>query len=233
MLEAVLFDLYETLITEFDPKWTPQPTTAERLGVDQRAFRAAWQKAQPGRFTGEFPDYPSALRYVCDAIGEEPEEAILQQLIQEKVALKERPLLDVEDVILEMLRGLRAAGLKVGLISNCAPGEVAAWERSPLASLIDRPVFSYEAGLMKPAAEIYRLACRELDVDPGRAAFVGDGGSDELSGAADAGLRPFWASWFIDCWPEWRQARDVYKRAREWPRLKAPGEVVELTQINM
>lgn len=155
MLDAVFFDLYETLITEFDPKWTPQPTTAERLGVDQQAFRAAWQEAQPGRFTGEFPDYPSALRYVCDVIGEEPDEAVLQQLIQEKVALKERPLLDVEDVILEMLRGLRAAGLKVGLISNCAPGEVAAWERSPLASLIDRPVFSYEAGLMKPAAEIY------------------------------------------------------------------------------
>ena len=81
---------------------------------------------------------------------------------------------------------------------------------------------------MKPSAEIYHLGCRELGVDPSRALFVGDGGSDELAGAANAGLRPYWASWFIDRWPEWRQARDVYERAREWPRLKTPAEVVEL-----
>ena len=79
---------------------------------------------------------------------------------------------------------------------------------------------------MKPDSEIYRLGCRELDVDLGRAMFVGDGGSDELSGAAEAGLRPYWASWFIDRWPEWRQSQDVYTRAQKWPRLKSPAEVV-------
>jgi hypothetical protein len=46
VLEAVFIDLYETLITEFDPHWKPMPSTAERLGVDQRAFRAAWTEAQ-------------------------------------------------------------------------------------------------------------------------------------------------------------------------------------------
>ena len=81
---------------------------------------------------------------------------------------------------------------------------------------------------MKPSAEIYHLGCRELEVEPGHAVFIGDGGSDELSGAAEAGLTPYWASWFVDKWPEWRQNRDVYVRAREWPRLSTPGEVVEL-----
>lgn len=137
-------------------------------------------------------------------------------------------MLDIDDAILEMVRAPLAAGLKVGLISNCVPGDVADWERSPLAPLIEKPVFSYEAGLMKPDSEIYHLGCRELGVDPERAAFIGDGGSDELHGAAKAGLRPYWASWFIDRWPESRQAQDVYKRAREWPRLKSPGDVVEL-----
>lgn len=228
MLEAVFFDLYETLITEFDPHWEPQPSTAERLGVDPRAFRAAWQEAQDARFTGAFPDYPSALRFVCDVIGEKPDEAVLQELIREKAALKARPFLDVEDAIIDMLRGLKAAGVKVGLISNCSPGEVAAWDRCSLAPFFDQVVFSYEAGCMKPSVEIYHVGCRQLDVEPARAAFIGDGGSDELAGAAGAGLRPYWASWFIDRWPEWRQARDVYVRAREWPRLKSPGEVVEL-----
>ncbi len=226
MIEAVFFDLYETLVTEFDPHWTPRPSTAERLGVDQRAFGAAWQDAQDARFTGAFPDYDSFLRFLCDVVGEKPDEAILQELILEDVAHKERLFLDVESAILRMLRGLRAAGLKVGLISNCAPGDVAVWERSPLASLIDSPVFSYEAGLKKPDSEIYRLGCRKLDVDPGCAAFVGDGGSDELSGAAEAELHPYWASWFIDCWPEWRQNQDIYRRAQKWPRLKSPSDVL-------
>jgi hypothetical protein len=29
VLQAVLFDLYETLITGFDPHWTPSPSTAD------------------------------------------------------------------------------------------------------------------------------------------------------------------------------------------------------------
>ena len=228
MLEAVFFDLYETLITEFDPQWKPQPSTAERLGLDQQAFRSAWREAQDARFTGAFPDYGSALRFVCDVIGEKPDEAVLQELIQEKAALKARPFLAIEDAILEMLGSLRAAGVKVGLISNCSPGEAAAWDQCSLAPFFDRVVFSYEAGCMKPSAEIYHLGCRELDVDPNRTIFVGDGGSDELAGAANAGLTPYWASWFIDRWPEWRQAQDVYVRAKEWPRLRTPAEVVEV-----
>ena len=231
VLEAVFFDLYETLITEFDPHWKPMPSTAERLGVDQRTFRSAWTEAQDARFTGAFPDYPSALRFVCDVIGEQPDESILQELVQEKVVLKARPFLDIEDTILDMLRSLRAAGLKVGLISNCSPGEVAAWEECALAPLFDRAVFSYEAGCMKPSSDIYHIGCRELDVEPAHAAFVGDGGSDELAGAAGAGLRPYWASWFIDRWPEWRRKQDVYVQAREWPRLKSPAEVVDLVRV--
>jgi hypothetical protein len=37
-LQAVFFDLYETLITEFDPDWTPSPSTADQLGVDAALF---------------------------------------------------------------------------------------------------------------------------------------------------------------------------------------------------
>ena len=106
----------------------------------------------------------------------------------------------------------------------------------PLASFFDNPVFSYRVGHVKPDREIYNLACRELDVDPDCAAFVGDcggvgdGGGNELSGADEAGLHPYWASWFIDRWPEWRRDQDVYKRAHAWPRLKSARQVVDLVQ---
>ena len=237
MLEAIIFDLYETLITCFDPQWKPQPSTAERLGIDQRAFDAAWQGSQRRRFTGDFPDFPSVLRYVGEELAEKLDEAVVQQLQDELLAAQERPLLDVEDEITDMLREVRSGGIKVGLISNCEPEEVAAWDRSPLSSLIEKPVFSWRVGHMKPDREIYNLGCRELDVDPGRAAFVGDcggvggAGGDELSGAAEAGLRPHWATWFIDRWPEWKRDQDARKRARAWPRLHSPREVVDLLQV--
>ncbi len=32
-INAVCFDLYEILITQFDPNWEPTPSPAERLGV--------------------------------------------------------------------------------------------------------------------------------------------------------------------------------------------------------
>ena len=236
MLEAIIFDLYETLVTHFDPHWKPRPSPAERLGIDQRVFDAAWRGSQRRRFTGDFPDFPSVLRHVGEELGEKLDEAIVQQLQDERLARQERPLLDVEAEIIDALRDLRSAGVKVGLISNCEPEDVAAWDRSPLASLIAKPVFSYRVGHMKPDREIYNLACRGLDVDPGRAAFVGDcggvgdGGGNELAGAAEAGLHPYWASWFIDRWPEWRRDQDVYERVRPWPRLTSPREVVALVQ---
>jgi hypothetical protein len=42
VLQAVFFDLYETLITEFDPDWTPSPSTADQLGVDAGLFEREW-----------------------------------------------------------------------------------------------------------------------------------------------------------------------------------------------
>jgi hypothetical protein len=38
VLQAVFFDLYETLITECDPHWTPSPSTADQLGIDAGLF---------------------------------------------------------------------------------------------------------------------------------------------------------------------------------------------------
>ena len=34
---AILFDLYETLISEFEPAGTPKPSLAARLGVEETA----------------------------------------------------------------------------------------------------------------------------------------------------------------------------------------------------
>jgi phosphoglycolate phosphatase-like HAD superfamily hydrolase len=81
-------------------------------------------------------------------------------------------------------------------------------------------VFSYEVGVIKPDQEIYTYACERLGVAPGDAWFVGDGGSDELRGARAAGLRPVWATWFIEGWP-WDWPANVSDTAAGFPRCRA------------
>ena len=39
MIKAVIFDLFETLVTEFDPEFTPpNPSIADRLGIPEGVF---------------------------------------------------------------------------------------------------------------------------------------------------------------------------------------------------
>lgn len=225
-IEAVFFDLYETLITEFDPDWRPLPTPAERLGIGAKAFDAEWRAWRNARMTDACLDYPDVLRRICAACNHDVDEDVIKQLRTERIANKAAPFERVEDSVLRMLHAIGQAGVKLGVISNCASEEVAAWETSPLAELFDDNVFSCQVGYVKPDIEIYRLACERLDVVAERSIFVGDGGSHELEGAARAGLIPFQATWFLDRWPAWRRTASTYKAAAHHPTLHSPSELV-------
>lgn len=226
--EAVFLDLYETLITEFDPDWQPRPTVADQLGVSAQAFDAEWWARRDARMTGTgaHVDYRDVLRAICGALDHSADDVVLEQLQAERLADKALPFARIEDDVLHMVQNLHRAGVKVGLISNCAPEEVASWATSPLAAYFDDAVLSYQVGYAKPDARIYRLACERLAVAPQRSIFVGDGGSDELTGAKSAGLTPFQATWFLDRWPAWRRATPVYEAAADYPQLHDPAELV-------
>jgi hypothetical protein len=62
-------------------------------------------------------------------------------------------------------------------------------------------------------------------VAPNDAIFVGDGGSDELDGAAGVGMAAYQATWFLDRWPAWRRAGPIYERASGYPRLRTLADL--------
>ncbi|WP_436739878.1 HAD family hydrolase [Streptomyces sp. BBFR102] len=74
----------------------------------------------------------------------------------------------------EVLRELRALGLRVGVVSNIG------WDLRPvlrhhgLEQWIDTSVLSYEHGVQKPDPRLFALACERIGVDPGAALMVGD-----------------------------------------------------------
>jgi putative hydrolase of the HAD superfamily len=89
----------------------------------------------------------------------------------------------------EVLTALRAKGLRIGLLSDCSAELPELWADLPLADLVDEPVFSALVGERKPHRAMYTTVCERLGVEPTECLYVGDGGSNELTGATAFGMR--------------------------------------------
>ncbi|MGH7721571.1 MAG: HAD family hydrolase [Candidatus Dormibacteria bacterium] len=91
-----------------------------------------------------------------------------------------------------VLRGLRRAGLRVGVCSNAAWRSASMHDQLRevgLASVIDAAVFSGEVGWRKPSRRLFAAALRALGARPEQTVFVGDRMREDIVGAARAGMR--------------------------------------------
>ena len=224
-MRAVFFDLYETLVTQFDPDWVPPPQSiAERLSIEERIYEELWRRFEDAWMLGEIGEYEEVLSRICAAAGKEASPTLLSELAWEHRRRKAQPFDVIEPEILDMVTALKQCGLKLGVISNVENLGSAPWSGSALAPLFDDFVASHQVGLLKPDKKIYELACRRLDIQPVEGVFVGDGGANELDGATQAGLEAIWCSWFLDRWPEWHQYRT--KAAPPYERLTRPLDLI-------
>lgn len=197
--KAILFDLFETLITEFSDNKRISKRSYDYmtlLGLSNGDFKQEWGNRQEKRMTGEYPNYHAVLNDMLTNRSLPFKQAIIDKLYQERVSEKLLPFNSIRADIIELLADLRTQHIKIGLISNCTEEEVQYWGKSELSPYFDDVIFSFEAGFAKPDKQIYLLSCERLGVAPEEAVFVGDGGSSELEGAAGAGIRPYQAYWY-------------------------------------
>jgi putative hydrolase of the HAD superfamily len=93
----------------------------------------------------------------------------------------------------ELLRQLRAAGIRIGVLSNTMwPRDVHQqfFVRDGIHELIDGAVYSSEIDWTKPHPEAFRAAMAAVGAgDPAACVFVGDRPYDDVYGAKQAGLR--------------------------------------------
>lgn len=141
-------------------------------------------------------DYPSVIKDIMLSKNLPFDKEAVMYLFEERKKEKVIPFENIRLDILELLTTLREKDIKIGLISNCSEEEVQYWQKSLLAQYFDDVIFSYEVGVAKPDKQIYLLSCKHLSVTPENTIFVGDGGSEELEGAAKAGMRVYHATWF-------------------------------------
>ena len=195
-VKAVLFDLYETLVTQAG---TPVPRAGrlgELLGLDASAYRREWKQLRPLVLRGELT-FQKALGEIGTRLGVAIPMERVARARDERIRANTLVFQKIDRELAALIADLRAGGMRLATISNCMAEDVVAWPDSPFAPHFGAAVFSFEAGVMKPDQRIYLEAVRRLGVDPEDAVYVGDGGDDELAGAGRAGLRAAQAAWFV------------------------------------
>ena len=183
--DAVLIDLYDTLVWSDWPRW--QRALAGRLGVDGQALVRAFDETRPARSVGTFPDHDGDIAALLRALRIEP----TPDLVRDVRALEERELMSdihLYEDSLPAVRGLRERGVRTALVSNCSHNTRAVVRRLGLDEEFDAVILSFEVGAQKPQPAIYRAALERVGVaDPSRAVFVDDQ-VDYCDGAAALGM---------------------------------------------
>jgi putative hydrolase of the HAD superfamily len=188
-MDGIVFDLFHTLVDpeEFRPSnvWRLR-TVAETIGGNGRDLVMFWKDTYRERTTTPVSGTDLVLRYAEERdidLDEAQVSEISRAMGDYQDAAIARPRPDVVAVVAALARDFELA-----VLSNCYLEEVRAWPGSPLEDSITTAVFSYAIGARKPEPQAYVAATGRLGLSPAACAFVGNGGSNELAGARDAGF---------------------------------------------
>jgi putative hydrolase of the HAD superfamily len=189
--KAVIFDFFGTLVPclSLSEHKAVLARMAVLMGAPHEAFVQQWFDTVKPRMTGQFPTVRANIEAICanlsvpfDAVG--CEQAVKERYAYVRAHIAPRP------TAIETLNLLRHRGLKIGLISDCSHELPDVWPETEFAAWFDITVFSVMAKIKKPNPKIYHLAANKLGVTCADCLYVGDGGSNELTGAKAVGMHP-------------------------------------------
>ena len=223
MIRAVIFDMYETLITQYRCPRCFGADLAAEAGVPPEPFLQVWHAATEARSVG-LMTLEEALRRSLEAGGQAGSacEAMVRQLAAKRRATKRACFQHLHGEIEPLLSSLRARGLRVGLISNCFSEEAEVIRESVLFPFFDAVCLSWEEGVQKPDAEIYRRCVARLGIRAEECLYVGDGGSGELEAAREMGMTAVQAVWYLK-----ESSPQPTGRRKGFPQLEKPLAVLD------
>lgn len=193
-IQAVIFDMYETLVTQFCSPLYYGAQIARDLGLTPEEFLPGWRKTESDRATGK-KTFEEVIEMLMRKHGIWSAEKH-QQVVEKRLAIQADCFLHLHPDILPLLSALKAQGIRIGLITNCFPEEAKLIRESRLFPCFDVACLSYELGVRKPDAAIFRHCLKKLGIPPENCLYVGDGGSQELETAADLGMQAVQAIWY-------------------------------------
>jgi len=178
-------DVYATVFADYDIE-----ATAEAFGA---AFHAAWADwAQEGPFEAteeaSFRRLMELDQLVFDRLGyPDLPESFFRAV---DLAFRERSAFTVFPDVVPALDAMRAAGLRLGVVSNWGWAAPELLQNLELASHFEVLAISARVGYQKPHPAIFQHALELLGTEPAEAVHVGDDVEADIGGARRAGVEP-------------------------------------------
>ena len=123
--------------------------------------------------------------------------------------------------LLPLFTKLKEKNIKIGLITNCYFEERDVIRKSVFWNYFDSVCMSCEAGLKKPAIQIFKMSMKELEVEAEECLYIGDGGTFELETARALGMHPLQATWYLK-----DGVNQPAKRKQEFSQAESPWDII-------
>ena len=224
MTRAVIFDMFETLITHYHSPLYFGTQMAEDAGIPEDKFQTLWLPTEHERTIGKL-----TLEEALEIILRENHcysETLIKKIVEKRIVAKEECFRHLHSEIIPMLSTLKKKGFLVGLISNCFSEEADVIRRSELFPYFDAVYLSYEQGIQKPEEEIFQRCMDSLSVKAEECIYIGDGGSEELETARKLGMEAVQAVWYLQ-----EGTTQPSKRKNDFYQMEKPLEVLNF--VNM
>ena len=223
MIKAVIFDMFETLITHFESPLYMGKQISNDIGIDEQKFREIWDTSDEDRTLGK-----RSLEEVIEEILKvnhcySPQ--LFEKIITKRKMSKRECFEHIHPEIIPLFKTLKAMNIKIGLITNCYFEESEVIKNSVFFEYFDSVCMSCEIGVKKPDTRIFEKCMRDLGVAAKECLYVGDGGSFELETAKSLEMHPLQATWYLK-----DGVNQPAKRKKEFMQAESPLEVI--SEIN-
>ena len=188
-IEVIFFDLFFTLVI---PRYEENEENNEyyELCISKEKWdeMAEDEVLYYERASGKIKDASDIIRKILNKCGINKNESDIERIAKKRINRFERSLSNVETNIIKTLEVLSENTKRMCLISNADVIDKFGWASSPIKKYFEEAIFSCDIGVLKPDKRIYEIALRKMGIEPKKAVFIGDGGSEELRGAKDLGM---------------------------------------------
>jgi putative hydrolase of the HAD superfamily len=204
-IQVIFFDLFFTLITPDYANGENENDVLE-LTHEEWEIYAEDNELYRKRATGKVKTVEEIISDIINKIPKSINQFQKEEILRLRMLRMKNAMINVNSKVLEVLKILKSSGKKLCLISNADMIDAMYWKDSELATYFDNAIFSYEIGCLKPNYKIYKIAMDSMNVISSQCLFVGDGGSDELKGAREAGMKTLFT--------EYLEKKDIGRREK-------------------
>jgi putative hydrolase of the HAD superfamily len=196
-IEVVFFNLFFTLVT---PQYNNGRDENDVLGISKEQWEECAEDVTLylERAIGKETNPQKIIESIIKKSEIKASDNQINEILELRKNRFQKSLIDVDCKVLEVLSDIKKSGKRLCLISNAEVIDVMYWKQSPLSNFFDYAVFSYKVGYVKPQSEIYHIGLNKMNTIPEKSVFIGDGGSNELRGAKELGMKTILSGYFLE-----------------------------------